>query len=255
MMRYFMVSDELLGVWFLNECYFLIHFRPLAAENEVAIPRFNTRRSLRQPNKWKFDPSNMPPVTIEDYLERKQQAQSGGKRATLRSWKTYYTVLSGQILCFFKDPNDFKESKAASPPILIHHAAVEKASDYTKKKNVIRLVTQDNSEFLFDAGSRERCELWTEKLLASAMSDPGESVKQSIMNQENSLHHHQQQHPTPTTASPPSKKSATLEPVYANLPLASGDPESDTISELDSKEKRSGGRLSKFLSRKHKPAN
>jgi len=195
----------------------------------------------------------MPPVTIEDYLERKQQAQSGGKRATLRSWKTYYTVLSGQILCFFKDPNDFKESKAASPPILIHHAAVEKASDYTKKKNVIRLVTQDNSEFLFDTGSRERCELWTEKLLASAMSDPGESVKQSIMNQENSLHH--QQHPTPTTASPPSKKSATLEPVYANLPLASGDPESDTISELDSKEKRSGGRLSKFLSRKHKPAN
>ena len=102
---------------------------------------------LCQPNKWKFefDPSNMPPVTIEDYLERKQQAQSGGKCATLRSWKTYYTVLSGQ--------------------------------------------------------------------------------------------------------------SATLEPVYANLLLASGDPESDTMSELDSKEKRSSGQLSKFLSRKHKPAN
>jgi hypothetical protein len=36
----------------------------------------------------------------------------------------------------------FKESKAASPPILIHNAVVEKASDYTKRKNVIRLVTQ-----------------------------------------------------------------------------------------------------------------
>jgi hypothetical protein len=47
----------------------------LVSENEAAIPRFNTRRSLRQPNKWKYDPSNMPPVTIEDYLERKQQAQ------------------------------------------------------------------------------------------------------------------------------------------------------------------------------------
>jgi spectrin beta len=69
----------------------------------------------------KFDnvDTSMPPVTIEDYLDRKQQNTSGGKRATLRSWKTYYTVLSGQILCFFKDPHDFKESKAASPPILV----------------------------------------------------------------------------------------------------------------------------------------
>ena len=158
-------------------------FRPLATEHEPVIPRFNTRRSIRKPNTWKYDASNMPPVTIEDYLERKQQAQSGGKRATLRSWKTYYTVLSGQILCFFKDPNDFKESKAASPPILINHAAVEKASDYTKKKYVIRLVTQDQSEYLFDAGSREKCDAWTEKLLAISMSDPGESVRQSLISQ------------------------------------------------------------------------
>jgi spectrin beta len=185
--------------------------------------------------------------------------QSGGKRATLRSWKTYYTVLSGQILCFFKDPNDFKESKAASPPILIHHAAVEKANDYTKKKYVIRLVTQDNSEFLFDAGSKEKCDAWTEKLLAIAMSDPGESVRQSILNQETSQHHiqqhHTQHHLQPSSVSPTPKKSPTLEPLYANVPpAASGDIESDTISELDSKEKR-GGRLSKFLSRKHKVAN
>lgn len=43
-----------------------------------------------------------------------------GRRAALRSWKSYYTVLCGQILCFFKDAHDFKESKAASPPLLIH---------------------------------------------------------------------------------------------------------------------------------------
>jgi len=223
----------------------------MAADTEAAIPRFNTRRSIRQPNKWKFDPSSMPPVTIEDYLDRKQQNTSGGKRATLRSWKTYYTVLSGQILCFFKDPNDFKESKAASPPILIHHAIVEKATDYTKKKNVIRLVTQDGSEFLFEAASKEKCDVWTEKLLSIAMSEPGESVRQSVMNQENLQHH------LPASTSPASKKSSTsstLEPIYANVAphsAAAGDAESDTISEIDSKEKKSG-RLSKFLSRKHK---
>ena len=151
----------------------------------------------------------MPPTCPRSPTKTTWSAKSkhnppGGKRATLRSWETYYIVLSGQILCFFKDINDFKESKAASPPILIHRAAVDMASDYTKKKNLIRLVTQD-SKFLFFAGSRKRCKLWTEKLLTSAMSDPGELVRQSIMNQENSLHHQQQQHPKPTTASPPKK--------------------------------------------------
>ena len=70
--------------------------------------------------------------------------------------------------------------------------------------------------------------------------------------QENLLH---QQHQSPT-ASPTSKKSATLEPVYANVPHGAGNhPDSDTISEVDSKEKK-GGKLSKFLSsRKHKVAN
>ena len=102
----------------------------------------------------------MPPVLIDGFLERKQQNQSGGKRSTIRSWKTYYTVLSGPILCFFKDENDFKEAKNASPPILIHNAQIEEAKDYTKKKYVIRLITQDSSEFLFDASSRDNQKNW-----------------------------------------------------------------------------------------------
>merc|ERR550525_1815787 len=49
-------------------------------ESEAPIPRFNTRRSLRQSNRWKFDPNNMPPVMIEGFLERKQLSNSGGKK-------------------------------------------------------------------------------------------------------------------------------------------------------------------------------
>jgi len=40
---------------------------------------------------------------MEGMLERKHLHQSGGKMATVRSWKHYYTVLAGQLLCFFKD--------------------------------------------------------------------------------------------------------------------------------------------------------
>jgi len=45
-----------------------------------------------------------PPLAdMEGMLERKHLHQSGGKMATVRSWKHYYTVLAGQLLCFFKD--------------------------------------------------------------------------------------------------------------------------------------------------------
>lgn len=45
------------------------------------------------------------PVTaeIEGFLERKHELQKGRTKAPLRSWKTYYTVLVGQLMCFFKD--------------------------------------------------------------------------------------------------------------------------------------------------------
>ena len=48
-------------------------------------------------------PGEQPPVDMEGILERKQELQSGGKKATIRSWRFYYTVLCGQLLCFFKD--------------------------------------------------------------------------------------------------------------------------------------------------------
>lgn len=40
---------------------------------------------------------------MEGFLERKHELQKGKAKATLRSWKTYYTVLVGQLMCFFKD--------------------------------------------------------------------------------------------------------------------------------------------------------
>ena len=53
------------------------------------------------------------------HLERKQEAGCGGKRATVRSWRAYYAVLCGQLLCFFRDEIDFANAKAAAPPVAI----------------------------------------------------------------------------------------------------------------------------------------
>lgn len=62
-----------------------------------------TRRHTQSfKDKYKL-PAEMPPSEMEGMLERKQELQGGGKKATIRSWKNYYTVLCGQLLCFFKD--------------------------------------------------------------------------------------------------------------------------------------------------------
>ena len=232
--------------------YFNFFFRTIKTESEAPIPRFNTRRSIRQQsNRWKYDPSNMPPVMIEGFLDRKQLSSSGGKKSTIRSWKTYYTVLSGQLLCFFKDQNAFKESNAASQPILIQNALCEKPTDYTKKKNVFRMVTTDGSEYLFQATNRESQEDWLDKLVLTSQMEPSESVKKSSLAR-----------PSMAPPEPPKNDMQPIpEPLYANVGghdqnnhhHGGVDNDNDTSfssSEVDNKENKRS--IRKFLGLKHK---
>ena len=65
---------------------------------------FNIRRRTRSfKDKYKINTSDLPPSEMEGYLDRKHELQTGGKKAAIRSWKNFYTVLFGQLLCFFKD--------------------------------------------------------------------------------------------------------------------------------------------------------
>ncbi|XP_066903176.1 spectrin beta chain, erythrocytic isoform X2 [Halyomorpha halys] len=139
-------------------------------------PSFTTRRrtqSFRKLQKFRGDElDQLPPVEIQGILDRKHELQSGGKKAALRSWKTFYTVLCGQLLCFFKDQDDFVASKAATSPIIIFNAKCEKAEDYTKRKHVFRLCTTDGSEFLFLAPNGEEMEDWVNKITFHAQLPP-----------------------------------------------------------------------------------
>ncbi|XP_015599750.1 spectrin beta chain, non-erythrocytic 1 isoform X3 [Cephus cinctus] len=137
-------------------------------------PSFTTRRrtqSFRKHQRME-NLETLPPVEIQGLLERKHELQSAGKKAAVRSWKQYYTVLCGQLLCFFKDMDDFSASKAATAPITIFHATCEKADDYTKRKNVFRLKCTDGSEFLFLAPNRQEMEDWVNKISFHAKLPP-----------------------------------------------------------------------------------
>jgi spectrin beta len=58
-------------------------------------PSFTTRKRTTSFRKQKLKiPDEMlqlPPVEMEGFLERKQELQTGGKKATIRSWKTHFT--------------------------------------------------------------------------------------------------------------------------------------------------------------------
>lgn len=137
-------------------------------------PSFNTRRrgSIRAKNAELV----LPPVEAEAVLERKQLFLPGQKRATNRAWKNSYTVLCGQLLCFFKTKDDFAASKANAPPLNIHNAICTVADDYQKRKHTFRLSITDGSEFLFSSNSEVEMMDWINKITFRAKLPPAHQL-------------------------------------------------------------------------------
>ncbi|KAJ8962237.1 hypothetical protein NQ318_018209 [Aromia moschata] len=137
-------------------------------------PSFTTRRrgSLRS----KHADVVLPPVEAEAFLERKQLLLPGQKRASNRTWKNSYTVLCGQLLCFFKNKDDFAASKASCPPLNIHNASCTVADDYQKRKHTFRLVITDGSEFLFSCNSEVDMMDWINRITFRAKLPPSQQL-------------------------------------------------------------------------------
>ncbi|XP_076441755.1 spectrin beta chain, non-erythrocytic 5-like [Babylonia areolata] len=135
-----------------------------ADKKSKRTPSFNIRRRTRSfKDKYKL-PENLPPADLQAYVDRKHELQSGGKKATIRSWKSFYTVLYGQLLAFFKDQEAFNENQGAAPPLNIYRCVSEVASDYTKKQHVIRLRLNDGAEYLLEFHSSEEMSAWLGKI-------------------------------------------------------------------------------------------
>ncbi|XP_028824212.1 PH and SEC7 domain-containing protein 2 [Denticeps clupeoides] len=112
-------------------------------------------------------------------LTRKSHADMDGKRTPRgrRGWKKFYAVLKGMILYLQKD--EYKPDKDLSEvdlknAVRVHHALATKATDYSKKPNVLKLKTSDWRVFLFQAPSEEEMMSWIFRinLVASLFSAP-----------------------------------------------------------------------------------
>uniref|UniRef100_A0A8K9UL48 Pleckstrin and Sec7 domain containing 2 n=1 Tax=Oncorhynchus mykiss TaxID=8022 RepID=A0A8K9UL48_ONCMY len=112
-------------------------------------------------------------------LTRKSHADMDGKRTPRgrRGWKKFYAVLKGMILYLQKDEykadaelceGDLKNA------VRIHHALATRATDYSKRPNVLKLKTSDWRVFLLQAPSEEEMMSWIFRinLVAALFSAP-----------------------------------------------------------------------------------
>ena len=58
----------------------------------------------------------------------------------------------------------FIENQAIAPPLAMREATCEIATDYTKKKNVLRLKLDDGAEYLFMASTQSEMDEWLAKI-------------------------------------------------------------------------------------------
>lgn len=111
---------------------------------------------------WNKAGINMP--LCEGILQRKQELEVGGRKSQTRAWKTYFTVMKGRQLLFFREKKDLQTRNYAAPPLNLRDGFCEKASDYTKRKNTMRIILSDGSEYLFVAKDLADLTRWVKKI-------------------------------------------------------------------------------------------
>lgn len=97
-------------------------------------------------------------------LQRKQETDVSGQRSVAQPWRSYYTVLSEDILQFFKDLDGFKSKWHVSKPMSLVGAFCEEMKESSRQGYIFRVVFRNKSEYLFAAESGEECKLWVVKI-------------------------------------------------------------------------------------------
>ncbi|XP_075771677.1 spectrin beta chain, non-erythrocytic 4 isoform X2 [Pelodiscus sinensis] len=131
-----------------------------------------TRRSRSAPAQSAAPPPPPPTHTVqlEGFLFRKHDLEGPNKKASNRSWVNLYCVLSKGDLGFYKDTKGQASGSThgGEPLLSLHQATCQVASDYKKKKNVLKLVTGEGGEFLLQAKDEEEMKNWLQALSTSA---------------------------------------------------------------------------------------
>ncbi|XP_026543515.1 spectrin beta chain, non-erythrocytic 4 isoform X2 [Notechis scutatus] len=143
-------------------------------------PSGEARRSRSAPAQSNAPPPPPPTHTVqqEGYLLRKLELEGPNKKATNRSWINLYCVLSKGELGFYKDSKGRESGSTHSnePLLSLQTGTAEVANDYKKKKNVLKIKTNDGVEFLLQAKDEEDMKTWL-TALSSSIAEHGEIAR------------------------------------------------------------------------------
>ena len=97
-------------------------------------------------------------------LQRKRETDISGQRSVAQPWRSYYTVLSEDILQFFKDLEGFKSKWHVSKPMSLVGSFCEQVRESSRQGYIFRVIFRDKSEYLFATENEEECKLWMMKI-------------------------------------------------------------------------------------------
>ncbi|XP_073194597.1 uncharacterized protein [Lepidochelys kempii] len=131
---------------------------------EGSCPQNQQKHQEEDRDVGKTPPSKMEFQMMEGTLERKHVLQTGGRKATCRTWNLFHAVLMRQTLCFYQDRKDTLKSSVVALPLNLSGAQCIRETEYTKKTNCFRLQLRDGSEYLLKAPSQPLMNQWVSKL-------------------------------------------------------------------------------------------
>uniref|UniRef100_A0A0P4W3D0 Rho-GAP domain-containing protein n=1 Tax=Scylla olivacea TaxID=85551 RepID=A0A0P4W3D0_SCYOL len=106
-----------------------------------------------------------------------------GKRAGDRSWKTLWVAIQGRAIIFYKDRQHAMQTPlGVEEQISLRGADVEVATDYTKRRNVLRLATPGGSQLLLQADTSPEMLAWLSTLHNNCAIQEGEGESKAPMN-------------------------------------------------------------------------
>jgi hypothetical protein len=104
--------------------------------------------------------------TVKEGILNCKILSKDGKRSTDRSWRPAWAVLKKNgalFLCKEKKDNIMIPS-TDSYPINLKNSTIIVATDYTKRKNVFKVITISNSEYMFQTMDNESMQEWIEAM-------------------------------------------------------------------------------------------
>ncbi|XP_055912166.1 spectrin beta chain isoform X2 [Eupeodes corollae] len=109
---------------------------------------------------------------VEGYLTRKHEWESTTKKASNRSWDKVYLVARAGRLTFYKEQKGYKSNPEITfrgePSMDLQGASIDIASDYLKKKHVLRIKLSNGGEFLLQAHDDSEMSQWVNALKAQS---------------------------------------------------------------------------------------